>query len=75
MTETMLDTNRLSCPLPVLRVKKVIKGLPAGGVLEVLATGPGSVTDVAAFCQASINQLLTSKPEGEVFVFMIRKAA
>jgi tRNA 2-thiouridine synthesizing protein A len=75
MTETVLDTKGLNCPLPVLRVKKAMKDVPAGGVLKVLATDPGAVTDVEAFCQATGNQLLNSNQESGVFVFKIRKSA
>jgi tRNA 2-thiouridine synthesizing protein A len=75
MTTTLLDTKGLSCPLPILRVKKAIKDVPSGGVLQVLATDPGAVTDFEAFCRATGNQLVDWKEESGVFTFNIRKVA
>lgn len=75
MTTTLLDTKGLSCPLPILRVKKAIKDVPSGGVLQVLATDPGAVNDFQAFCRATGNQLVDWKEESGVFTFNIRKVA
>ena len=74
MSTTVLDTKGLNCPLPILRVKKAIKDVPAGGTLQVLATDPGAVKDFEAFCKATGQQLLDWKEEGGVFTFNIRKA-
>ncbi|HEX6980983.1 MAG TPA: sulfurtransferase TusA family protein [Alphaproteobacteria bacterium] len=72
---TILDTKGLNCPLPILRVKKAIKDVPAGGTLQVLATDPGAVRDFEAFCRATGNELLDWKEEGGVFTFNIKKVA
>jgi tRNA 2-thiouridine synthesizing protein A len=74
MTTTVLDTKGLNCPLPILRVKKAIKDVPAGGTLQVLATDPGAVKDFEAFCKATGQQLVDWKEEAGVFTFNIRKA-
>ena len=57
----------------MLRAKKAIKGLGPGDVLEVLATDPGSVKDMAAFARASGNELLESSQDGGVFRYLIKK--
>lgn len=75
MSTTVLDTKGLNCPLPILRVKKAIKDVPAGGTLQVLATDPGAVKDFEAFCRATGNQLVDWREESGVFTFNIRKAA
>ena len=75
MTETILDAKGLNCPLPILRAKKAMKDVPAGGVLKVLATDPGAVKDFEAFCRATGHQLLNSKQDGAVYIFNIRKTA
>lgn len=72
---TVLDTKGLNCPLPILRAKKAIKDVPAGGILQVLATDPGAVKDFEAFCRSTGNQLLDWKEESGVFTFNIKKAA
>ena len=70
--DRVLDTKGLNCPLPVLKLKKAMKQVPPGGILQVLATDPGAVADFEAFCRQTGNQLLDAKTEGDVFVFLIR---
>lgn len=45
-----LDARGLNCPLPILHTRKAMKGMNPGEVLEVTATDPGSVKDMASFC-------------------------
>jgi len=68
-----LDTKGLKCPLPVLKARRAMKALERGAVLEVHATDPGSVKDFEAFCATTGDALLSSRREGDVFVFEIRK--
>ncbi len=68
----VLDAKGLNCPLPILKAKKALNQVPTGGVLQVLSTDPGSVADFEAFCRQTGNDLLESKTEGDVFVFLIR---
>jgi tRNA 2-thiouridine synthesizing protein A len=75
MSVTVLDTKGLSCPLPVLRAKKAIQAVPAGGTLQVLATDPGAVRDFEAFCRSTGNQLVDWREEAGVFTVNIRKVA
>ena len=72
---SVLDVKGLNCPLPVLRANKAIKPLPAGGVLEVHATDPGTVEDFKAYCETTGHELLESRQEGGVYSFVIRKSA
>ncbi|MBM3568080.1 MAG: sulfurtransferase TusA family protein [Alphaproteobacteria bacterium] len=72
MADQTLDAKGLSCPLPILRTKKALKDVPAGGTLEVLATDPGSVADMAAFCRTTGNELVESGQDKDVFRFVIR---
>jgi tRNA 2-thiouridine synthesizing protein A len=69
-----LDARGLNCPLPILRTKQAIAGLTAGEVLKVMATDPGSLKDMDAFCRQTGNQLLQSGQEGDAFLFLIQKA-
>ena len=75
MSVTVLDTQGLNCPLPILRVKKAMKEVPTGGTLQVLATDPGAVTDFEAFCKTTGNQLVDWREEAGVFTFNIKKVA
>ena len=72
---TVLDAKGLKCPLPVLRARRAMKDVPAGELLEVLATDPGAVKDFAHFCEATGHQLVESGQDGDVYRFLIRKMA
>ncbi|MFT4096915.1 MAG: sulfurtransferase TusA family protein [Rhodoblastus sp.] len=72
MADRTLDVKGLNCPLPILRAKKTLKELPRGGVLEVLATDPGSVEDFPAFCKTTGAELLESTADNGVYRFLIR---
>ena len=75
MSEThTLDAKGMKCPLPVLRARKAMKQVPAGGELEVLATDPSAPADFASFCETTGHVLLESRQDGEVYVIRLRKA-
>ena len=73
MPETLLDTRGLKCPLPVLRARKAMQGVPPGEVLTVLATDPGTVRDFEAFCEATGHELVEYAEQAGEFTFRIRK--
>ena len=73
-TTANLDARNLNCPLPILRTKKALKDLEAGDTLEILATDPGSVKDLQAFCAQTGNELLSSDENSGEFQFVIRKS-
>ena len=75
MADQVLDVKGLNCPLPILRAKKALKDIPAGGTLQVLATDPGAVKDFEAFCRTTGNELLESKSDDKVFSFVIKRTA
>ncbi len=72
--ESHLDAKGLKCPLPVLRARKAMKSVAAGGLLTVEATDPSSVQDFQAFCETT-GHVLESREEAEgVYRFTIRKS-
>ncbi len=75
MADQVLDAKGLNCPLPILKARKALKEVPAGGTLQILATDPGSVADFEAFCRTTGNELLESKNEGGVYTFLIKHKA
>lgn len=70
----ILDARGLNCPLPILRTKKSLASLQSGQTLKVVATDPGSLKDMAAFCTQTGHTLLSSQQSGGDFEFLIRKA-
>lgn len=75
MSETLLDVQGLTCPLPVLKANKALRGLPPGARLTVLATDPASVKDFSAFCQETGHALVSFAEAEGVYRFVLRKRA
>ncbi len=71
----VLDAKGLLCPLPVLKARRALKQVPAGEVLEVLATDPGAVEDFKSFCEVTGHELVASTEADGIFSFKIRKRA
>ena len=69
-----LDARGLNCPLPILHTKKAIASLASGDTLAVVATDPGSVKDLDAFCKQTGHTMLSSEQAAGEFRFTIRKA-
>lgn len=73
MADTVLDAKGMNCPLPILKTKKALQAMQPGGLLEVLATDPGSVADFESFCRQTGNQLVSSSKEGDVYKFLLKR--
>lgn len=68
-----LDARGLKCPLPILKTKRQLVGLPGGGRLHVMATDPHAEIDFKAFCAKTDNELDAFWQDEEVFHFVLRK--
>lgn len=68
-----LDARGLACPMPIVKTKKTLATMEAGQVLKVVATDPGSVSDMKAFAEATGNALLSSGSEAGAFQFFLKK--
>jgi tRNA 2-thiouridine synthesizing protein A len=47
----LLDVRGLLCPLPVIRAQNRVKELRSGELLDVVATDPGTLHDIPAWCR------------------------
>lgn len=75
MADAVLDTSNLACPLPILKAKKALTGLPAGATLEVIATDPGAEKDFDVFCRTTGHTLLSVTERDGRQIFLIRRSA
>ena len=74
MTDTTLDVQGLSCPLPVLKANKALRGMAPGATLTVLATDPAAAKDFAAFSEETGHELLSATAEADgVLRFVLRR--
>lgn len=74
-TDVVLDAKGLACPMPIVRTKKAIETIEAGGVLEVQATDKGSRADIQAWAKSAGHQYLGTIEDGEVLKHYLRKSS
>lgn len=69
-----LDAKGLTCPMPVVKIKKAMDTINSGEILEVLATDKGTMSDIPAWTKSGGHTLLEQKTEGDTLYFYIQKA-
>ena len=71
---TVVDARGLACPLPVLKLRKVLTGLAPGAVVHLLATDRVALRDVPAFCASAGHQVVEARDDAREVRFVIRRA-
>jgi tRNA 2-thiouridine synthesizing protein A len=70
---TTVDARGQSCPGPLVGLARALKGAERGDLLELLATDPGSRSDVPAWAKLTGNELLEATEEDGRFRYVVRK--
>ena len=73
MSETLLDVQGLTCPLPVLKANKALRSLAPGAKLTVLASDPASVKDFQAYSRETGHALIGFSESAGQYRFTLRK--
>lgn len=68
-----IDAKGQSCPGPLVSLAKAIRDARSGALFELLATDPGSKSDVPSWAELSGNQLLETDESDGVYRYVIRK--
>lgn len=68
-----VDAKGQSCPGPLVSLAKAIRNASPGDLLELLATDPGSRSDVPSWAELSGNQLVESSERDGLFRYVVRK--
>ena len=64
-----LDARRLLCPMPVIRLQDFVAAVPAGDLVEVLCTDPGTRSDIPAWCRINGHRLVSiDEQRGELVI-------
>lgn len=72
-TET-LDVKGENCPMPVVKTKQAIDDLSKDEILEVLATDPGSMSDLDGWADTTDGvELLEQEEDGDVYKHYVHK--
>jgi tRNA 2-thiouridine synthesizing protein A len=68
-----IDAKGQSCPGPLVSLAKAIRDASSGSLFELLATDPGSKSDVPSWAELSGNELLETAESDGVYRYVIRK--
>jgi tRNA 2-thiouridine synthesizing protein A len=68
-----IDAKGQSCPGPLVSLAKAIRDASSGTMFELLATDPGSKSDVPSWAELSGNELLETAESDGVYRYVIRK--
>ena len=66
-----LDTRGLLCPLPVLKLRKLINGNKQADKIKLITDDPAAIVDVPHFCNEQGHQILKSLKENDYDLFII----
>lgn len=71
-----VDVKGQSCPGPLVALARALKEAHTGDLFELLATDPGSRSDVPSWAEISGNELLEAEVlDDDSFRYVIRKVA
>ena len=70
---TTVDARGQSCPGPLVGLARALKGAQRGDLLELLATDPGSRSDVPSWAALTGNELLEASEQDDHFRYVVRK--
>ncbi len=74
MAATPLDLSGLKCPLPALKTRKALAGLPPGEVIVVECTDPLAAIDIPNLVRETGDRIEGQEAAAGRLVFRIRKA-
>jgi tRNA 2-thiouridine synthesizing protein A len=72
--DQVLDARGQSCPMPILKTKKMMKDMQSGQILEIQSTDPGTANDLPSFLGRSGDQLLGEEAGQGYISYFVKKA-
>ena len=69
-----LDTRGLLCPLPVLKLRKLVKSTKKKDKIKLITDDPASIIDVPHFCNEQGHKILESTNENGYDTFIIESS-
>ncbi|OLS34904.1 CoA-disulfide reductase [Alkalihalophilus pseudofirmus] len=71
--DKVVDVTGLTCPMPIIELKKGIESLESGQVLELHVTDKGALNDLPAWSKNAGHTLLKTVQEEKIFKFWLEK--
>ena len=69
-----LDTRGLLCPLPVLKLRKLLESTKQKDKIKLMTDDPAAIVDVPHFCNEQGYQILESSKETDYDFFIIENS-
>ena len=73
MAEKTVNMRGLKCPLPALKTRKLLAGMPAGDILVIECTDPLAAIDIPNLLRETGDMLEDSTRAASLLTFRIRK--
>ena len=71
--DSVVDVSGLTCPMPIIKLKKGIDSLESGQVIELHVTDRGTLNDLPAWSKNAGHTLLKTEQDEKVIKFWIKK--
>jgi cysteine desulfurase len=68
----VLDTLGEFCPVPVIRLNKLVSSVPPGTVIEVLSDDEGAKVDIPVWCRMKHQEFLGQQDRARGWAFRVR---
>ena len=69
--EAVVDARGERCPMPVIRLARLVADEPTVRVVTVLATDPAAAHDVPAWCRMRGHRFVEARAEGDHAAYVV----
>ena len=73
MAKHKLDVSGHKCPLPVLRLRRMMENIDKGEMVELIATDPMTLIDIPNFCREAGHSIENVDESKEYILYLIKK--
>jgi CoA-disulfide reductase len=71
--DSLIDVAGLTCPMPIIKLKKGIDSIGSGQVIELQATDKGALNDLPAWARNAGHTILNTEQDGPLIKFWVQK--
>ena len=71
--DVLLDATQDDCPVPTIKTKQVLDGMPPGAVLKVITSKEGTIRNIRTFVKNNHYELFRETKSAERFNFYVKK--
>ncbi len=68
-----LDVSGHKCPLPVMRLRRLINKIKNGEFIELKATDPMTLIDVPNYCRETGHEMVNMTEVNDYILYLVKK--